>query len=168
MSATDPAGVRADLDRAAERAAAELTARRADSARREALWRAAPLLAAVPAVWLIAQFGAWNKDDPALGGWWVLLVVAAACAAPVAWAWSVARSVRAEGVGRGAALGALDRELRLEGRLLAADEFSARPARTPFEAAALLDAADGASRAASASLGPPPEIDGEAEARRRR
>jgi len=167
MSVT-PGTVRADLDRAADRAAAELTSRRAEEARRDALWRAAPLLAAFPAVWLIAQFGAWNKDDPALSAWWILPVVVAACVAPFVRAWAVARSVRAGGVPRGGALGALDAELGLEGRLLAADEFSARPARTPFEAAALLDAADGARRAATAALRPPPEPDGEAEARRRR
>lgn len=131
--------LRRDLDQAAERAAGEMLEARVTERVQGALAGALPALAAIPGLYLLAEFGQWTKDGPAFGIS-LVLVALVALAVPPLWAWTQARKERSKGVSRGAALGAIDEHLGLEGRLLAADEFLAMEERGPFHEAAIEDA----------------------------
>ena len=78
--------------------------------------------------------GAWIADAPAFG--LSSILVAAAIALPLAWAWSEAAKVASRRPARGRAE-AIDAHLGLEGRLLAADEFLGLDARGRFQEAAI-------------------------------
>lgn len=143
--------LRSDLDRIAAKSGDAMSAARSRTVFGVSLARALPLLAAIPAIYAVAQLGAWTKDEPAHGVP-ILIVAALAAAVPLGWAACKSWSARREGTDRAAALGAVDERLELEGRLLAADEFTAREVRSGFEMAAIEDAAAKSLQAQSASL----------------
>lgn len=140
---------RSRLDAVAARVGTELGAHRARSASRSALRKSLWLLAAVPGLYLLAEFGQWTKDEPA----WrvpVVLVAIVALLLPLGFAMFRAISIKRRGVPRASAIGEADKQVSLEGRLLAADEFTAREPRSSFEAAAIADAEERTAKAENA------------------
>ena len=147
---------RTRLDAVATRVGTELGAHRARSASQSALRKSLWLLAAVPVLYLLAEFGQWTKDEPA----WrvpILLIALVALLLPLGFALYRSFSVKRRGVPRVTALGEADRQVSLEGRLLAADEFTGRDLRSSFEAAAIEDAEERTAKAENARY----EFDGE-------
>ena len=140
---------RTRLDGVATRVGTELGAHRARNASLSAMRKSLWLLAGVPVLYLLAEFGQWTKDEPA----WrvpILLVALIALFLPLGFALYRSRSVKRRGVSRQAAIGEADRQVSLEGRLLAADEFTARELRSSFEAAAIADAEERTAKAENA------------------
>ncbi|MEZ6014058.1 MAG: hypothetical protein R3F49_03015 [Planctomycetota bacterium] len=113
-------------------------ARRAAFARE--LQRALPWLALVPATHLGLQLLRWGTGGEARLAP-LSLVALAALGVTLVWAWVTAGERPRPATGRRAALALADQELRLEDRLIAADEFLAQAQQSPFEAAAIEDAA---------------------------
>ena len=155
MSAPDSSGayarLRGDLDAVAERNGEAMSAARARTVYGVSLAQALPLLAAIPGLYALAELGAWTKNEPA-HGLSIVIVASIAAALPFAWAAIKSRSVRREGTDRSVALGAVDERLDFEGRLLAADQFTAKEAPTSFEMAAIEDATSRTSQALASHL----------------
>ncbi len=148
---SDDGRLSGDLDRIADRSAETLKGAAAHGAFGRRLIKALPLLLVIPAVHVILQLGRWTAGgEPRLLP--VLLVAVLAFAAPVVVGWFGAQEARRRAVSRARALGEADGQLRLEGRLLAADEFLGRPGRSGFEQAAVDDAAARSEAAAAAAL----------------
>ncbi|MFT4542851.1 MAG: hypothetical protein ACI841_000549 [Planctomycetota bacterium] len=140
-----------DLDRIATRAGESLSGVEARIAFAQRLRLSLPFLAAIPAYYVVLQLIHWNTGgDPQLLP--LPLIAGLAVAVPVALAWLASRSARQRDVPRLRAVGEADRQLGLEGRLLAADEFMRRETRTSFEQAAIDDAAERTAQAAAAAL----------------
>ncbi|MEM8711409.1 MAG: hypothetical protein AAGG01_10690 [Planctomycetota bacterium] len=152
-AAASGGAIEADLDAIAERASEEL---RSAYARREfmrILRAALPLVALVPFFYLATQLARWNSGgDPKLVS--VFAVGAVALLLPLAFAWLGGREARRKAILRGSAIGEVDQQLGLEGRLRAADDFVQRPLPTPFELAAIEDAGERTAAARAASLAP--------------
>lgn len=128
------------LDQIARRSAESLGQEQRRASFLRELRRALPWLAVVPLVHVGLQLLRWGTGGEARV--LPLFVVALVAGAVVlVWAWLTARERPNTPIARRAALFAADRQLGLEDRLVAADEFLGRSARTPFEAAAIQDAA---------------------------
>lgn len=156
--------LRGELDALADRAGTELVETASRSAFSSGLTRGWPLLAAAPFLYAFAEFGRWLKDEPAYG-FPVVPVALIGAASPFAYAWWKARAARARGSRRDVAIGTIDERASLEGRLLAADEFTAAegPALSGFERAAVEDAAARLGEARAVRLAdavPPPRFAG--------
>jgi hypothetical protein len=134
------AGIQDELDVIVERSGREL---KAAYGRREfgrILRASLPLIALVPLFFLITQLAYWRGGgDPSFLP--ALLVAALAIGLPLMFAWLGSREARRSSFARSRALGEVDRQLELEGRLQAADDFVQRPLPTGFERAAIDDAA---------------------------
>ncbi len=145
------APIRQDLDTIAERSSQELATA---YGRREfgRIFRASlPLVALVPLFFLVTQLAYWNGGgNPRLLP--AVVVVLLAIGLPLAFAWLASREARRTGIQRGQALGEVDRQLALDGRLQAADDFVQRPLLTGFELAAIEDAGTKTAAAKSATL----------------
>ncbi|MGD2018223.1 MAG: hypothetical protein PVJ89_08915 [Planctomycetota bacterium] len=155
----DPVGdlagdLASDLDRIEAGAGDVLRRARARAAFAAAALRAAPLRALIPASLLALQLMVWGTGgSPDLLPLPVLLV-AVLLAPRAAGAWA-ARAALGGSISRRRALGEADRQLDLADRMVTADEFLAAEERTPFQQAAVEDAAARSARAADAALAAP-------------
>ena len=117
-------------------------------------FRALPLLAAVPAVFVLVQLMRWaGGGEPALLP--LPFVVLLSLLAPGIPAARAAAASRASRISRSRALAEADRQLGLSDRLVTADEFMRSGARTGFQQAAVEDASLRSEAAASAALEAP-------------
>lgn len=143
-----------DLDQIEGRAGTMLQGVESRAAFMAAGFRALPLLAAVPAAFVVAQLMRWAVGgEPALLPLpFVLLLSLLAPGIPAARAAATARARR---ISRSRALAEADRQLDLADRLVTADEFLRHGARTGFQQAAVEDAARRSEAAAGAALEAP-------------
>ncbi|QDV06032.1 hypothetical protein Poly30_15360 [Planctomycetes bacterium Poly30] len=131
---------RRDLDVIAERASADISKAYSGREFKRILRASLPLIALVPLFYFLTQVAYWNQGgDPRLAP--AILVVLTAVGLPVLFGWIASREARRIAIGRGHAMGKVDGQLQLEGRLQAADDFVRRPLLTGFERAAIEDAA---------------------------
>ncbi len=149
--------IRRDLDTIVERASVDLQAAYGQREFARILRTSLPLVALVPLFYLLTQLAYWNGGGaPSVRG--AAMVVLASIALPVAFAWLGSREARREGIVRGRAMGEVDRQMQLEGRLQAADDFVQRPLLTGFELAAIDDAAQRTEAAKSHKLQHDPSV----------
>ena len=143
-----------DLDRIEGRAGTMLQGVESRAAFMAAGFRALPLLAAVPAVFVLVQLMRWaGGGEPALLP--LPFVVLLSLLAPGIPAARAAAASRASRISRSRALAEADRQLGLSDRLVTADEFMRSGARTGFQQAAVEDASLRSEAAASAALEAP-------------
>lgn len=129
-----------DLDVIVEHASADIAAAYSKREFQRILRASLPLVALVPLFYLLTQLAYWNSGGhPRLAP--ALAVVLVAVGLPVLFAWIGSREARRRAVARSHAMGRVDEQLALEGRLQAADDFVHRPLLTGFEIAAIEDAA---------------------------
>ena len=145
------APIRRDLDAIAERSRHDLGAAYGRREFARILRASLPLVALVPLFFLGTQLAYWKSGgDPLFLS--ALLVTLLALGLPLAFAWIASREARRRGIARSQALGEVDRQLALNGRLRAADDFVRRPLLTSFELAAIEDAGTKTEAAKSVEL----------------
>ncbi len=164
MSNTSPsfqdgagAPIREDLDAIAERSGRDMTAAYGRREFGRILRASLPLVALVPLFFLLTQLAYWRGGgDPRFLP--ALLVAALAIGLPLLFASLGSREARRTSFARSRALGEVDRQLALEGRLQAADDFVHRPLPTGFELAAIEDAGTKTESAKAAILSHRPAV----------
>lgn len=150
-SADHHPALRLELDAIVQKASDDLSAAYSQREFARILRASLPLIALVPFFYLLTQLAYWGAGgNPRLAS--AFFVALAAVALPLAFAWLGSREARRVAIARGRAMGAVDRQLELEGRLQAADDFVHRSLLTGFERAAIEDASTRTNAAKSVSL----------------